>query len=59
MSHIDKFSLSSKPTSIMREGNKDKRPVNDTGSSIIVSKESLLAKVKRKLNKEEKFVKIE
>lgn len=59
MRDIDKFSTSSEPTSIMREGKKDKRPVNDTGSSIIVPKESFLAKVKRKLNKEEKFVKIE
>lgn len=54
MRHIDKFSLSSGRASIMREGKKDKRPVNDTGSSVIIPKESFLAKVKRKLNKEEK-----
>lgn len=50
MRYIDKFSLSSERASIMRE---DKRPVNDTGSSVIVPKESFLAKVKRKLKKEE------
>lgn len=59
MRQVDKFSLSSEPTSIMRAGKKDKRPVNDTGSSVIVPKESFLAKVKRKLKKEEKFIRVE
>lgn len=59
MRQVDKFSLSSEPTSIMREGKKDKRPVNDTGSSVIVPKESLVDKVKRKLKKEEKFIRVE
>lgn len=59
MRHVDKFSLSSEPTSIMKEGKKDKRPVNDTGSSVIVPRESLLARAKKKFKKEEKFIRVE